>query len=1552
MKIVFLLAFMLVSCVGTLEDNGKKDDSTISSPNQDFIFNGAEEGIAVSNTRLAVRFFPALGGSGNFRYQLLDEGGNILTADDGNNLVKDSDGLLHLTHAGFVSGTSNRVLVRAVDIDRDIPDTNTSYVTVALPAGDYPEFNGIQRCEAFPGANGATQLNVFWDQGKIIPDAFFGYRHNSVDSYKVYYCKKSLGTSCLFENTPDRTEVNVVNPFDTQITVAGLLPNTSYYFRTTALSVGDLGAGIDQFEEENIEFSECQTKVSSGPIVFDGITDVVIASGEDGINQATVEWAQASGGYSGYLVYYHPVIDADSIFNYLDPNMQTATILNPLERSLDLVGLDSFTHHAFAVRACANLAADPTCSSGDDGGEEEIRDMRPPVASFNGILVATNDVANPSNVFLNFVPADTSFGGIFDEYRVIISDGINDYDITDSNATNTLGDIYPSAPSDYLDLYLDGFIKSNISSTDAKLNALKPGVIYQADVQAWVSRTSPLPIQGGNITVAYGTTSTVPIPISNDDTTAPLASVMTVTPVTGTLKETEILRFMLTYNETLVITGTPRIGVDIGGVTKFANLVSNTTNTMTFEYIISAGDNDLNGIEYDTSTVSLNGGTIADLSGNNANLNFIGVQPPVDSIFVDTIPPNPPTGIVITNDWISATTVDQMASWTNPTSDFAFAEVGIGSNGSGSANTIGFTTANGTADHTFFGLNTAGLIECNIEYQVMVRSVDAAGLSSTTAASPQTFKFDQTAPTATTVTLVGTTSDIFEANEVSWASTTDICGPISHYEIAIGYDDDGGDGFGSDDLNNVLDWSEVPGGSGTVSYQARSGVDSIPPFTLNASEDFYVSIRAVDQAGNQAAPASSGAFIVDIAGPSTPTNLAITTNWVTGTLPIVSPLVSWINPGEPDFDHIDIALGSTIGQEDIAPLLNIGTFTSYSWPSLNTGIVACNRNYPKVIAYDTVGNPSVAATDPNVWFAWDDVAPTFNGGDTIDIAAGGEALPGTAPIANWISTTRTDNCNTIAKYEIAIGFDDDGGDGFDAGDVGNLLDFTEVPGGNAVTQYQIVDGVDGFSLGFVGNIDYFISLRIVDEAGNTSTEINSASPFSFVIPPDQISVVEPAEIGVNEIELGWVEPNDNGTAISDYIIEYKETSSGTWITFGDPISNDTRATVTGLLENTEYDFRITAFNGSFSVPSPQVTEKTFPNHPFFNGSQNAALNLGGATDSQIVALENGTAIEVNSASVTTLNKGDVYRLTTSQNDIMTSTKNFFVAGRLGSGGAVNKGNIVWNVAAWAGREFLFNGARYESHIYTVFSFEDGNTIDVYRDGTLDSTVTINEDDFHTFTFPLNGSYHVISSGVITGYVYSSGAGGTNVVDSYPVMPLSKDIIGYQSSSGQYNVVIDNTPYTEYQSNTNVGGEATGTFGNDDYTTLTGGGSLYTGEVSRVIGLNKMTARSYADSNGGNTASHIPMTKMRKNYAINSDIDYIAFGSDKPAVITYREPGGSDQTLTLTRTGDNPLAPYKGRLTNLAEGTYFESPDRYGAWYQPSDDIGSSDQDETVMFGYD
>ncbi len=72
----------------------------------------------------------------------------------------------------------------------------------------------------------------------------------------------------------------------------------------------------------------------------------------------------------------------------------------------------------------------------------------------------------------------------------------------------------------------------------------------------------------------------------------------------------------VTMNEAVTVTGTPRVAVDVGGVTRYATYTSGSgTSALTFTLTPQAGDVDLDGIAV-SSPVDLNGGTITDLSGN------------------------------------------------------------------------------------------------------------------------------------------------------------------------------------------------------------------------------------------------------------------------------------------------------------------------------------------------------------------------------------------------------------------------------------------------------------------------------------------------------------------------------------------------------------------------------------------------------------------------------------------------------------------------------------------------------------------------------------------------------------------------------------------------------------------------------------------------------------------------------------------------------------------------------------------------------------------------
>jgi hypothetical protein len=80
-----------------------------------------------------------------------------------------------------------------------------------------------------------------------------------------------------------------------------------------------------------------------------------------------------------------------------------------------------------------------------------------------------------------------------------------------------------------------------------------------------------------------------------------------------------------------------------------------------------------------------------------------------------------------------------------------------------------------------------------------------------------------------------------------------------------------------------------------------------------------------------------------------------------------------------------------------------------------------------------------------------------------------------------------------------------------------------------------------------------------------------------------------ATAGDGQIGLSWTEPSDNGSAITDYVIEYKS-GSGSYQTFADGVSTTASGTVTGLTNGVAYTFRVSAVNViGTSSPSSTVT---------------------------------------------------------------------------------------------------------------------------------------------------------------------------------------------------------------------------------------------------------------------------------------------------------------------------------------------------------------------------
>lgn len=111
----------------------------------------------------------------------------------------------------------------------------------------------------------------------------------------------------------------------------------------------------------------------------------------------------------------------------------------------------------------------------------------------------------------------------------------------------------------------------------------------------------------------------------------------------------------------------------------------------------------------------------------------------------------------------------------------------------------------------------------------------------------------------------------------------------------------------------------------------------------------------------------------------------------------------------------------------------------------------------------------------------------------------------------------------------------------------------------------------------------------------SSSSSNSVTTASVPGAPTSVTVSDPGSDGYAYVQ--WTAPASNGgSAITDYVIEYSSNSGSSWTTFSDGVSTNTNATVTGLLLNTSYIFRVSATNlvgtGTASTASSSFTTIT------------------------------------------------------------------------------------------------------------------------------------------------------------------------------------------------------------------------------------------------------------------------------------------------------------------------------------------------------------------------
>ena len=440
---------------------------------------------------------------------------------------------------------------------------------------------------------------------------------------------------------------------------------------------------------------------------------------------------------------------------------------------------------------------------------------------------------------------------------------------------------------------------------------------------------------------------------------------------------------------------------------------------------------------------------------------------------------------------------------------------------------------------------------------------------------------------------------------------------------------------------------------------------------------------------------------------------------------------------------------------------------------------------------------------------------------------------------------------------------------------------------------------------------YYSLIRSVDKAGNVS---NAVASNSWLVPgpPAAVDAVSIISASTNSIELGWNEPFNGGREITDYLVEYKETASSTWVDFEDGVSNDIVLIVDGLSPDTSYDFRVTSWNGNFAEnPSPVVTGSTFIDDPFFDDTTYKLMNIAGATNTSVVAFEDGTEIKLDGVVIANLDQGGTHQFASTQGQTLEANKPIFAAGNVTQNtSAAADGNVIWSNKDLAGKLFNVTLTRKPEHVISVYSFEDNNEITFTAPPTgTTQTITLQAGEFFEYFGAVNGAYVIESSDLITAYTYSTDStnNNSNITDPKPIMTSGTDLIGFPSrevfittSSATANVDLvhgdDSTQQITLQST--AASSVTG------INKVDGTNQQYKAEPLRItsIELKPIVANSNRDGNGSCSAPFVPTAMMKKRFAINVSAGYVAFASLYDATITIIDPDdGSTSQVILTRT---------------------------------------------------
>ena len=374
--------------------------------------------------------------------------------------------------------------------------------------------------------------------------------------------------------------------------------------------------------------------------------------------------------------------------------------------------------------------------------------------------------------------------------------------------------------------------------------------------------------------------------------------------------------------------------------------------------------------------------------------------------------------------------------------------------------------------------------------------------------------------------------------DLSWDHS--IASDFSFYEVALGQ---------INGSNDVAGWFNI----GTNNNYSFNGT------ALAECSNYYISVRAVDIDNFRGEVRSSSSFKYDDTSPDTPASLVLSGTASTST----SPTVTWGASNDTCSNVVyEVSLGTSVGSTDVVAWIDIGSLTTYQFTGL--GLSNGTNYFINIRAKDEAGNLSGVGTAGPFQTTPCVTTDTTNPSPPTGISLIGTPTLSSSPQASF--TAGSDTC-AFSHHDISIGTSTTSDDVIGWTNIGQTTIYT----------------FENISPELNRGVNYYINVRSVDLAGNTSA-ILSSNTFSLLGP----GAVDASGLAV------WVDASEDSRVFSDSTCTNIQTSNNGMVGCLKDISGNGNDLTVSNSANKPV-FKTNGFNGESSI--------------YFDGATNEFLNF-------------------------------------------------------------------------------------------------------------------------------------------------------------------------------------------------------------------------------------------------------------------------------------------------------------------------------------------------------